>query len=185
MVAGLTLSYLASAFGWRTWRQWQTTGDSGLRIGRDGSAAERAAGGLFAASVLGGLASVGQTPVSGPLTRRVGLFMMGAGLVGTLVAQVDLGSSWRIGVDSSERTDLVTDGAFSVVRNPIFSAMSTFAVGAGLATGTKSARLAAVTMIGAVQAQVRLVEEPYLKRLHGEAYTQYCSRVGRFVPGLS
>ena len=185
LIAGLTISYVASAFGWRTWRQWRTTGDSGIRIGRDGTPQERIAGGLFAASLLAGAATTAQTPVGSPSVRRLGVGMMTAGLVGTLAAQLDLGESWRIGVDSSERTDLVTSGAFALVRNPIFSAMSVFAVGAGLAVGTRSARLAAAAMIGAVQTQVRLVEEPYLARVHGESYTTYTNTVGRFVPGFT
>lgn len=98
--------------------------------------------------------------------------------------QLDLGKSWRIGVDSSERTDLVTDGTFSVVRNPIFSAMSVFAVGASLAIGTRSAQLAAAAMLAAVQAQVRLIEEPHLELVHGDTYVEYCNAVGRFVPRL-
>lgn len=183
-ISGLTLSYLASAFGWRTWRQWKTTGDTGIRIGRDGSTQERIAGGLFGVSLIAGLATTIQSPVSRPLMRRVGVSLMGAGLIGTLAAQLDLGKSWRIGVDSSEETDLVTDGAFAVVRNPIFSAMSMFAVGASLAIGTRSAQLAAAAMLAAVQAQVRLVEEPYLKRVHGDRYKEYRNAVGRFVPAL-
>lgn len=27
----LSIVYVASAFGWRTWKQWRTTGDTGLR----------------------------------------------------------------------------------------------------------------------------------------------------------
>jgi protein-S-isoprenylcysteine O-methyltransferase Ste14 len=184
LIAGLALSYVASAFGWRTWRQWKTTGDTGIRIGSDESTEERIAGGLFAVSLIAGLATTAQAPVSRPLMRRVGVSLMGAGLAGTLAAQLDLGQSWRIGVDSSEQTDLVTDGAFAVVRNPIFSAMSMFAVGACLALGTRSAQLAAAAMIAAVQAQVRLIEEPYLERIHGDRYVEYCNAVGRFVPRL-
>ena len=183
-VVSLTLGYLGSAFGWRTWRQWKTTGDTGLRIGRDGSVEERLAGGLFVASVVSGLLAAGQPPVSTPRVRRVGLGLMTAGLIGTLGAQLDLGKSWRIGVDPSERTDLVTDGAFAIARNPIFTAMGTFAIGAALALGTRRARIAAVAMIAAVEAQVRLVEEPYLANVHGESYAVYRSRVGRFVPRL-
>lgn len=183
-VFSLTLGYLASAFGWRTWRQWKTTGDTGLRIGRDGSVEERLAGGLFAASVVSGLLAAGQPPASGPRLRRIGFGLMTTGFLGTLVAQLNLGKSWRIGVDPSERTDLVTDGAFAIVRNPIFSAMGAFAIGAALALDTRRARLAAIAMIAAVEAQVRLVEEPYLASVHGESYTEYRDRVGRFVPGL-
>ena len=36
----------------------------------------------------------------------------------------------------------------------------------------------------ALEIQVRLVEEPYLLRQHGDAYRNYAARVGRFVPGL-
>jgi protein-S-isoprenylcysteine O-methyltransferase Ste14 len=32
------------------------------------------------------------------------------------------------------------------------------------------------------QLQVRLVEEPYLNKVHGESDRQYASTVGRFVP---
>ena len=183
-VISLTLAYLGSAFGWRTWRQWKTTGDTGIRISREGSVEEKVAGGLFAVSVVSGLLATAQSPQRRRSVRRLGLGLMAAGLGGTLLAQLDLGKSWRIGVDSSERTDLVTDGAFAIVRNPIFSAMGTFAVGAALAIGTRTAWLAAVAMIAAVEAQVRLVEEPYLAGVHGESYTEYRRRVGRFVPRL-
>lgn len=180
----LTLAYLGSAFGWRTWRQWKTTGDTSIRISRDGSVEERIAAGLFAASVVAELLATAQSPQGRRSVRRLGLALMAAGLGGTLLAQLNLGKSWRIGVDSSGRTDLVTDGAFAIVRNPIFSAMATFAVGAALAIGTWTARLAAVAMIGAVEAQARLVEEPYLAGVHGESYGEYRRRVGRFVPLL-
>ena len=35
-----------------------------------------------------------------------------------------------------------------------------------------------------VKVHVRVVEEPYLSRTHGDAYREYASRVGRFVPGV-
>ncbi|MCM0674466.1 hypothetical protein NCC78_07160 [Micromonospora phytophila] len=40
-----------------------------------------------------------------------------------------MGTSWRIGVDPSERTELVTDGAFALARNPIFTAMAASTLG--------------------------------------------------------
>jgi protein-S-isoprenylcysteine O-methyltransferase Ste14 len=32
--------------------------------------------------------------------------------------------------------------------------------------------------------QVRLVEEPYLRRVHGCAYETYAARTGRFLPRI-
>jgi protein-S-isoprenylcysteine O-methyltransferase Ste14 len=52
---------------------------------------------------------------------------LGGGL--TFVAQGSMGDSWRIGVDHSEQTALQTAGLYSIVRNPIFSAMILTAVG--------------------------------------------------------
>lgn len=45
----------------------------------------------------------------------LGLAVIGLALV--LAAQQAMGDSWRIGVDPSERTGLVTTGAFATVRN--------------------------------------------------------------------
>lgn len=46
------------------------------------------------------------------------------GFVGVLAAQTCMGASWRIGVQETERTDLVTGGLFALVRNTIFTAMA-------------------------------------------------------------
>lgn len=184
-VLPLTLAYVASAFGWRTWKQWRTTGDSGLRIGRAGTSSERVAGALFATSVAAAVASAAERPTGPGATRTAGLALMTTGLLGTLAAQVDLGQSWRIGVDPAEETDLVTTGAFSVVRNPIFTAMATFGIGAAVAQRTPVSTVAALSMIAAVQTQVRVVEEPYLRAVHGTAYESYTERTGRFLPKLT
>jgi protein-S-isoprenylcysteine O-methyltransferase Ste14 len=39
-----------------------------------------------------------------------------------------------------------------------------------------------VVMVTTYQVQVRLVEEPYLRQVHGDAYGAYAERVGRFIP---
>lgn len=181
----LTVAYVASAFGWRTWKQWRTTGDPGLRIGRAGTSTERAAGALFATSVAATLVSATEPPTEPGATRTAGLALMTTGLLGTLAAQVDLGQSWRIGVDPTEETDLVTTGAFSVVRNPIFTAMAAFGTGAAVAQRTPASTVAALSMLAAVQTQVRLIEEPYLRTVHTATYDDYAERTGRFLPRLT
>ncbi|MET9817325.1 MULTISPECIES: hypothetical protein [unclassified Streptomyces] len=40
-----------------------------------------------------------------------------------------------------------------------------------------------LALIVAVELQVRVVEEPYLRTVHGPAYLEYRARAGRFVPG--
>ena len=73
-------------------------------------------------------------------------------------------------------------GVFGLVRNPIFTAMLVFAGGVTLMTPNPVALLAFVVLSTTIELQVRVVEEPYLRRTHGQAYRDYCVAVGRFVP---
>jgi protein-S-isoprenylcysteine O-methyltransferase Ste14 len=113
-----------------------------------------------------------------------GLVLALAGFAATLAAQTGMGASWRIGVDPAERTALVTDGVFAHVRNPIFTAMAAALAGVVLTVPTWVSVLALVALVVAVQLQVRAVEEPYLRSVHGPAYADYAARAGRFLPGI-
>lgn len=119
-----------------------------------------------------------------PAVRALGVAVAVLGIVLTLAAQLSLGASWRIGIDEAERTDLVTIGAFRVVRNPIFAAVIVTFLGlAAMVPNPVAIAGVVITVIG-IQVQVRLAEEPYLRRVHGAVYTDYASRVGRFVPAI-
>ena len=93
-----------------------------------------------------------------------------------------MGNEWRIGIDRTEVTGLVTDGVFSLARNPIFSAMIFTAVGFAAMVPNIIGIVAAACLVIAIELQVRYVEEPHLQRLHGQDYDNYAARVGRFVP---
>ena len=128
----------------RTWLHRRRTGSAGFRglTGAPGSA-EWWGGILFAAALVLGTAGLPHAlpditpPRSLPAgTHWVGLVITVAGLLGVLAAQAGMGASWRVGVDATERTELVTTGAFAVVRNPIFTAMLTTLAGLTLLVPT-------------------------------------------------
>jgi protein-S-isoprenylcysteine O-methyltransferase Ste14 len=100
-----------------------------------------------------------------------------------VVAQTTMGASWRIGVDLEERTELVSDGIFAYVRNPIYAAMVMFAVGVFLMVPNLASLAGAGLVVVAAELQTRIVEEPYLRRTHA-AYEAYGRRTGRFLPGV-
>ncbi len=190
----LFIFYFALAFGMRTVLQLRRTGSTGFKgvSGRPGSA-EWLGGVLFIVALMLGLAApvldlVGALEPFGPFDAQVGkalgFVLYGLGLVGTLVAQGAMGRSWRIGVDHSEKTELVITGPFAFVRNPIFAAMIPSFLGLTLMVPNAAALVGFVALIGALELQVRFVEEPYLLKTHGESYAKYASRVGRFAPGL-
>jgi protein-S-isoprenylcysteine O-methyltransferase Ste14 len=113
-----------------------------------------------------------------------GLVLAVVGILATLVAQNAMGNSWRIGVDQQETTTLVTGGPFALVRNPVFTTMTTAGLGLVLLAPNIIGLLGLATLVAAIQLQVRVVEEPYLLATHGTAYRDYAARVGRFLPGL-
>jgi protein-S-isoprenylcysteine O-methyltransferase Ste14 len=181
--------WFALTFGLRTVIQWRHTGSSGFKAlgGRPGSL-EWIAGVLFTVALVVGVAGpVADLAGLEPLTDAAWLAWLGLAVavfgVGlTLAAQISMGDSWRIGVDETERTDMVTDGAFAIVRNPIFSAMLVTAVGLTAMVPNVVSVVGLVALVVALELQVRVVEEPYLATVHGESYEQYRRRVGRFVP---
>jgi protein-S-isoprenylcysteine O-methyltransferase Ste14 len=106
------------------------------------------------------------------------------GIAATLAAQLAMGNSWRPDVDPAARTALVTTGPFRLVRNPIFTATAATAAGLALLVPNLLAAAMLVAFLAALQLQVRLVEEPYLHRVHGSAYAKYAARTGRFLPWI-
>jgi len=58
------------------------------------------------------------------------------------------------------------------------------AIGLTLLVGNWLAILGLVVLATALELQVRVVEEPYLLAVHGDAYRRYAAHVGRFVPGF-
>jgi protein-S-isoprenylcysteine O-methyltransferase Ste14 len=186
--------YLALAFGLRTAVQLRRSGDSGFRgIGGAVGSPEWIAGVLFALALVVGVAAPVLAlvdvvePIEAldrPLAHVAGVVLFVFGLSATLGAQFAMGSSWRIGVDPSESTALVTDGPFGWVRNPIFSAMIPTSLGLALMVPSWVAVAGVVALVTALELQVRVVEEPYLRHAHGGEYAQYEARVGRFVPGF-
>jgi len=185
--------YLVLAFGVRVAVALRQTGSTG--IARPGSAPgiELVGGGLFAVAVLLG----GINPLLAVLdlvnpaegldetwAHVAGFTLCAVGIAGTFAAQMAMGSSWRIGVDPEERTELVTGGVFGLCRNPIYSFMIVAWAGFALLVPTWAAAVAGVLLIVGLEIQVRLVEEPHLIRAHGEPYRAWAASVGRFVPGF-
>jgi protein-S-isoprenylcysteine O-methyltransferase Ste14 len=186
--------YLGLAFGLRTLIQLRRTGSTGFHGlgGRPGSAEWIAGVGFTLALLLGAVAPVLALlnvvePIAALDTAAAhiaGLTLALAGIGATFYAQVAMGTSWRIGVDPEERTELVTSGPFALVRNPIFAAMLPTALGLTLLVPSWVALAGLAGLVLALELQVRVIEEPYLLRAHGGAYADYAARVGRFFPSV-
>ena len=194
LALALCVLSFVSLFLFRTALQWKRTGSTGVKgfHGRVGSlpwiAGVTASLGI-ALAPFAPLAALLDWPGGALLLFDVPLQLAGAvlallGITGALAAQLSMGNSWRVGVDEAEKTQLVTQGLYAWVRNPIFSFISLLALGLVLLVPNVFSVLAgSLTLLG-IETQVRAVEEPYLKRTHGETYAHYAASVGRFLPGL-
>ena len=156
--------YLALAFGLRSLRQLRCTGSSGFKgiSGRPGSV-EWLGGVLFTVSLALHLAA--------PLLD----------LAGTVRPLFDPGPGGWLG---AALIILGATGTFALVRNPIFAAMIPASLGMALMVPNIAAAVALLLLVAAIELQVRLVEEPYLIRIHGQTYLDYASRTGRFLPNV-
>jgi protein-S-isoprenylcysteine O-methyltransferase Ste14 len=188
---GFYALWFALAFGVRTVIALRRIGDWGFRgVSGPPLSVEWCAAVLFVVALLVGVAApladlAGMPPlVESSAVTATGLVVALVGIAATLAAQLLMGDSWRIGVDDHERTELVTSGAFTLARNPIFTAMTIAAVGVAAMVANVVAVGGVVALIGALELQVRGVEEPYLRRVRGAAYDRYAAHVGRFVPGI-
>ncbi len=112
----------------------------------------------------------------------VGTVISLAGIALTVISQYQMGVAWRIGVDESEKTELVTKGIYSLIRNPIYTGVYLFGIGLLLLLPNIYMLVSLAIGYLSIEIHVRYVEEPHLLRLHGEAFKKYVNKSGRYLP---
>lgn len=168
------------------------TGKSAFVLHREANSVQRVIGAFMSLFMLALLLWGGLHAVCGPewlgvwrvplAVTVVGWLVVVTGMLVVLLAQAQMGGSWRIGIDT-ERTALVTSGLFALVRNPIFSGMLLMLLGLVLLSPSPWSIMAVPNYLVLVMVQTRL-EEEHLAALRGHQYRAYMSRVGRFFPGV-
>ncbi|MBK8443411.1 MAG: isoprenylcysteine carboxylmethyltransferase family protein [Sphingobacteriales bacterium] len=115
-----------------------------------------------------------------PLLQYTGLALLALALIWTVVAQADMKNSWRIGIDTETKTELITTGLFRYSRNPVFFGMMMSMLGLFFTTPNALAALFLVVGYMLMQIQIRL-EEEFLTREHGQVYLAYRQKVRRLI----
>ena len=188
------LVFLAVGAGWRSWLQRRLTGDHGFRAlaAPLGSPEQLAGAALLAGAVVSVAAPVlvltgtigTWRVIESPAATTLGIVLFAAGMAITVRAQLDMGASWRIGVDRRERTALATRGLYHHARNPIYSGMLLVWIAEALLVPNAASLFGLVLTFVAIEAFVRRIEEPHLLAVHGDNYRAYARSVGRFPPGV-
>lgn len=182
---------LAVVFGVRTVLHRRLTGQSGWLAPQ--TPAARLGDGLFtvglvatSAALVGDLAGVVHRlePLDRPAVAVAGALLWAVGAVLAVAAQSQMGSAWRAGIDLAGADDLVTTGAFGVVRNPFYVGVMAASAGVALMVPNAPAVVGWVGLVVGCEIDVRLVEEPHLRASHGAAWERYARSTPRFVPGV-
>jgi protein-S-isoprenylcysteine O-methyltransferase Ste14 len=123
---------------------------------------------------------VGLLPWAGTVVLYwVGVALFASALVWVLIAQLQMGVSWRIGIDHARATAIVSHGLYAWSRNPIYLGTRVALLAALLMVPTAITIAATVALEVLIQLQVRL-EEQHLMQQHGDGYRAYCARVRRW-----
>ena len=112
--------------------------------------------------------------------KYIGIALLITSLIWTIIAQGHMRNSWRIGIDTETKTELVTEGLFSISRNPIFFGMILSLVGLFLTTPNAITALFLILGYIIIQIQIRL-EEEFLTKVHGQSYLEYKQKVRRLI----
>jgi protein-S-isoprenylcysteine O-methyltransferase Ste14 len=115
--------------------------------------------------------------------RAAGAALMLGGIALLVAAQLDLGASWRIGIEEDAGPGLVTGGLYRFCRNPIFLALLVTVAGYAILLPTALSLALLIGLCVGLRQQAA-VEEAYLLGAYGDAYRDYARRVGRFLPGF-
>ena len=113
----------------------------------------------------------------------LGTLFVFAGYAGTHWCYASMGDTWRMGIDRSETTSLITRGPFGRIRHPIYVFQVVILIGVALLLPAMLALLIIPLHLVCVWLKAT-DEEAYLVTVHGQEYIDYCAHTGRLLPKL-
>ncbi len=191
MALTIFITFLLLAVGGRIAMQYKFTGDHGIRLINPNSKKIAILSSIlllasflsvFILILLDATGILEPQIAPGRIMEIAAMALSLTGIALTIFSQYQMGTAWRIGVDESEQTELVTNGLYSLMRNPIYSGVMLFGVGLLLLLPNIYMLLSILIGYLSIELHVRYVEEPYLLRLHGLKFENYMNKTNRYLP---
>jgi protein-S-isoprenylcysteine O-methyltransferase Ste14 len=111
---------------------------------------------------------------------KIGWGLLILSLIVVWISQTQMANSWRIGIDEKNKTDLVTNGMFSISRNPIFLGIMIANIGLFMIIPNAFTLVIILLSTTSINTQIRL-EEAFLKQEFGNDYLDYMKKVRRWL----
>jgi protein-S-isoprenylcysteine O-methyltransferase Ste14 len=113
----------------------------------------------------------------GNLLPMAGLVLIGVAMVGRLWCSLYIGGR--------KNSELVTEGPYSMTRNPLYFFSLLGFVGIGFCTRSISFSVSVLAFFVLVYPSVIASEEAFLRVRFGAAFEAYCARTPRFFPSVA
>lgn len=115
-----------------------------------------------------------------PLIANIGIVLSFFGLIMSFIAQLQMGNSWRLGISSTEKTDLVTKGFYQYSRNPIYLGLFISYLGFFLLMPNSWSLCFFVMSYIAIEVKISH-EEEHMEKLHSKAFLAYKQKVRKWI----
>ncbi|MFQ5822008.1 MAG: methyltransferase family protein [Candidatus Heimdallarchaeota archaeon] len=113
------------------------------------------------------------------LGMRVGTKLMVLSLIIYAWVRLAMGASWRVGIDYTTKTNLITTGPFQFSQNPTYLSFQLMFLGSFLICQDISFLGLFLSNFLLLHLQI-LQEEKYLESRHGDEYRAYYTKVRRY-----
>ncbi|MGL6261937.1 methyltransferase family protein [Vibrio sp. WXL210] len=115
-----------------------------------------------------------------PSIQALGMLLLVVGFFATSIIHFKLGKLWRSGIDPNAPAKIITQGVYRYSRNPMYISVATAQLGFFFALPSYFTLLCLLVGVFTLNSQAK-VEERHLRALFPEQYTQYSSKVRRWV----
>ncbi len=112
--------------------------------------------------------------------RYVGLIVTAIGVIIFITAMLSMRTSWRVGIDKTTQSKLVTSGIYRYSRNPAFVGFDTMFIGFVLMYPNLLTLAVAILSIAAIHKLI-LQEEKHLVAVFGNEYSEYKDKTARYI----
>lgn len=113
--------------------------------------------------------------------RVVGICITACGVSAFILSVLQMKDNWRAGVQKKDKTELVTDGIYSISRNPAFLGFDLMYIGILLVFFNWYLFLTTGIALMLFHLQIVNVEEDFLIERFDEEYIAYRSKVCRYL----
>jgi len=114
------------------------------------------------------------------IIRIIGLIFVSISLILGFISLITMRDSWRVGIRTEQKTDLITNGVFRFSRNPYFLSYILIFLGCFLIIPTYVFLIVYLIWIILIHLMI-LDEEKYLIDQHDDIYRDYKRRVNRYL----